>query len=88
MLVPLPTATDDHQRRNAQVLAAAGAAAVVDEVGMTVPEFARLVSTLLADAGRLTAMRAAMRRFARPDAAARIVDRALALAGGETAGRA
>ncbi len=88
VLVPLPTATDDHQRRNAQVLAAAGAAAVVDEVGMAVPEFARLVSTLLADAGRLTAMRAAMRRFARPDAAARIVDRALALAGGETAGRA
>jgi UDP-N-acetylglucosamine--N-acetylmuramyl-(pentapeptide) pyrophosphoryl-undecaprenol N-acetylglucosamine transferase len=87
MLVPLPTATDDHQRRNAQVLAAAGAAAVVDEVGMTVPEFARQVSTLLADAGRLAAMRAAMRRFARPDAAARIVDRALALAGGETAGR-
>ena len=87
VLVPLPTATDDHQRRNAQVLAAAGAAAVVDEVGMTADGLGRVISALLADAGRLTAMRAAMRRFARPDAAARIVDRALALAD-ETAGRA
>jgi len=86
VLVPLPTAADDHQRRNAQVVAAAGAAAVVDEVGMTAAEFGRLVSALLSDAGRLAAMRAAMRQFARPDAAERIVDRALALAG--TAGRA
>jgi UDP-N-acetylglucosamine--N-acetylmuramyl-(pentapeptide) pyrophosphoryl-undecaprenol N-acetylglucosamine transferase len=86
MLVPLPTAADDHQRRNAQVVAAAGAAVVVDEVGLAAPVLVHAVSTLLADAGRLTSMRAAMRQFARPDAAERIVDRALALAG--TAGRA
>jgi UDP-N-acetylglucosamine--N-acetylmuramyl-(pentapeptide) pyrophosphoryl-undecaprenol N-acetylglucosamine transferase len=86
MLVPLPTAADDHQRRNAQVVAAAGAAVVVDEVGMTGAEMGRLVTALVSDAGRLAAMRAAMRQFARPDAAERIVDRALALAG--TAGRA
>jgi len=86
MLVPLPTAADDHQRRNAQVVAAAGAAVVVDEVGMTAAEIGRLVATLLGDAGRLSAMSAAMRRFARPDAAERIVDRALALALDRTAG--
>jgi UDP-N-acetylglucosamine--N-acetylmuramyl-(pentapeptide) pyrophosphoryl-undecaprenol N-acetylglucosamine transferase len=88
MLVPLPTAADDHQRRNAQVVAAAGAAVVVDEVGMTGADIGRMASTLLSDAGRLSAMRAAMRQFARPDAAERIVDRALALAGDGTAGRA
>ena len=87
MLVPLPTAADDHQRRNAQVMAAAGAAVVVDEVGMTGAGIGREVSALLSDPGRLGAMRAAMRRFARPDAAERIVDRALALAG-DGAGRA
>src|SRR5215203_2262297 len=31
VLVPLPTATDDHQRRNAEVLARAGAAEVIDQ---------------------------------------------------------
>jgi UDP-N-acetylglucosamine--N-acetylmuramyl-(pentapeptide) pyrophosphoryl-undecaprenol N-acetylglucosamine transferase len=87
LLVPLPTATDDHQRRNAQVVSAAGAAVVVDEIGLSAPVLVHAVSTLLADAGRLTSMRAAMRQFARPDAAERIVDRALALAGDGTAGR-
>jgi UDP-N-acetylglucosamine--N-acetylmuramyl-(pentapeptide) pyrophosphoryl-undecaprenol N-acetylglucosamine transferase len=88
ILVPLPTAADDHQRRNAQVVAAAGAAVVVDEAEMSAATIGRLVSTLLTDADRLSAMGAAMRRFARPDAAGRIVDRALALAGDGTAGRA
>jgi UDP-N-acetylglucosamine:LPS N-acetylglucosamine transferase len=60
---------------------------VVDEIGLSAPVLVHAVSTLLADAGRLTAMRAAMRQFARPDAAERIVDRALALAGDGTAGR-
>ncbi len=31
MLIPLPTAADDHQRRNAEVLAAAGAAEVLEQ---------------------------------------------------------
>jgi UDP-N-acetylglucosamine--N-acetylmuramyl-(pentapeptide) pyrophosphoryl-undecaprenol N-acetylglucosamine transferase len=40
VLVPLPTATDDHQRRNAQVLADAGAAVVIDERDLTGPRLA------------------------------------------------
>jgi UDP-N-acetylglucosamine:LPS N-acetylglucosamine transferase len=39
------------------------------------------VARLLADRDRLSAMAAAMRRFAKPDAAARIVDRLLELGG-------
>jgi UDP-N-acetylglucosamine--N-acetylmuramyl-(pentapeptide) pyrophosphoryl-undecaprenol N-acetylglucosamine transferase len=87
VLVPLPTSADDHQRKNAQVLEAAGAAAVVDERGLSGERLAAVVSGLLAADDRLAAMAGAMRTFARPDAAQRIVDRALALAGG-AAGRA
>ena len=81
VLVPFPGATDDHQRRNAQVLAGAGAAVLVDERDLTPARLADVAGTLLDDAPRRAAMRAAIRAFARPDAAARIVDRALALAG-------
>ena len=82
VLVPLPTATDDHQRKNAQVLADAGAAVVVDERELTGPRLATVVSALLGDRTKRDAMARAMNGFARPDAAERIVGRALELAGG------
>jgi UDP-N-acetylglucosamine--N-acetylmuramyl-(pentapeptide) pyrophosphoryl-undecaprenol N-acetylglucosamine transferase len=40
VLVPLPTATDDHQRRNADVLARAGAADVIDQRELSGTRFA------------------------------------------------
>jgi UDP-N-acetylglucosamine--N-acetylmuramyl-(pentapeptide) pyrophosphoryl-undecaprenol N-acetylglucosamine transferase len=81
LLVPFPAATDDHQRKNAQVLVTAGAAAMLEESALTPARLAGEVAALLADAGRLREMGAAMRGFATPQAAARIVDRLLALAG-------
>jgi UDP-N-acetylglucosamine--N-acetylmuramyl-(pentapeptide) pyrophosphoryl-undecaprenol N-acetylglucosamine transferase len=81
VLVPLPTATDDHQRRNAEVLARAGAAEVVDQRDLTGARFARAVLALAGDADRRARMAAAARSLARPDAARVIVDRALELAG-------
>jgi UDP-N-acetylglucosamine--N-acetylmuramyl-(pentapeptide) pyrophosphoryl-undecaprenol N-acetylglucosamine transferase len=81
VLVPLPTATDDHQRRNAQVLADAGAAVVIDERDLTGPRLAGAVADLLDDRRVLDRMAEAVQVFAKPDAAARIVDRALELAG-------
>jgi UDP-N-acetylglucosamine--N-acetylmuramyl-(pentapeptide) pyrophosphoryl-undecaprenol N-acetylglucosamine transferase len=75
VLVPFPAATDDHQRRNAAVLAGAGAAIVIDERDLTGERLASTVAALLADRGRLERMGQAMRGLARPDAAARIVDR-------------
>lgn len=87
VLVPLSTATDDHQRLNAQVLADAGAAVVVDERGLSGETLARVVAAVLADGRQLSAMAEAMGRFARPDAAARIVDRALLLADQAAPGR-
>jgi UDP-N-acetylglucosamine--N-acetylmuramyl-(pentapeptide) pyrophosphoryl-undecaprenol N-acetylglucosamine transferase len=80
ILIPLPTATDDHQRRNARVLAEAGAAEVLDERELTGPRLAARLLALLDDPARLEAMGARARQFARPDAAAAIAARALALA--------
>jgi UDP-N-acetylglucosamine--N-acetylmuramyl-(pentapeptide) pyrophosphoryl-undecaprenol N-acetylglucosamine transferase len=80
VLIPFPAATDDHQRKNAQVLVDAGAAVMVEERDLTGAKLADVAATLLADRPRRQAMGQAMRVFARPDAAARIVDRLLALA--------
>jgi len=81
VLVPLPTATDDHQRRNADVLARAGAAEMIDQRELSGARFARAVLALASDPDRRARMAAAAHRLARPDAARVIVDRALALAG-------
>lgn len=80
ILIPLPTATDDHQRVNAQVLAEAGAAEVLDERELTGEALAARLLALVDDAPRREAMAARARAFARPDAARVIADRALALA--------
>ena len=81
VLVPFPGATDDHQRKNARVLADAGAAEMVDQRELDGPRLVEVVDRVLADRGTRASMAAAARMFARPDAAARIVDRVLELAG-------
>lgn len=79
ILIPLPTAADDHQRKNAEALARAGAVECLDERELTGVRLAARLLALARDAARRAAMTAAARRLARPDAAAAIVDRALAL---------
>jgi UDP-N-acetylglucosamine--N-acetylmuramyl-(pentapeptide) pyrophosphoryl-undecaprenol N-acetylglucosamine transferase len=79
VLVPLPTAADDHQRRNADVLAAAGAAEIVDQNDLSGDRLAARIIALVGDPERLAAMAAAARRLARPDAARVIADKALEL---------
>ncbi len=74
VLIPFPSATDDHQRRNAQVLVDAGAAVMVEEPHLDAARLAATVVALLADVGRLAAMSRSMSSFARPDAATRIVN--------------
>jgi UDP-N-acetylglucosamine--N-acetylmuramyl-(pentapeptide) pyrophosphoryl-undecaprenol N-acetylglucosamine transferase len=75
LLIPLPTAADDHQSKNAARFAQAGAAIVLDQRTVTGAELAQLLGDLLADSGRRQSMAAAMRSLARPNAAADIVDR-------------
>jgi UDP-N-acetylglucosamine--N-acetylmuramyl-(pentapeptide) pyrophosphoryl-undecaprenol N-acetylglucosamine transferase len=79
ILVPLPTATDDHQRKNAEALAAAGAADVLLQTDMTGGVLAERIVALARDRARRTRMAQAARALARPDAARVIVDRAIEL---------
>jgi UDP-N-acetylglucosamine--N-acetylmuramyl-(pentapeptide) pyrophosphoryl-undecaprenol N-acetylglucosamine transferase len=81
ILVPLPTATDDHQRQNARVLAEAGAAELIEQRELTGDRLAAAMLALAGDADRRARMAAAARRLAKPDAATVIAGRALALAG-------
>jgi UDP-N-acetylglucosamine--N-acetylmuramyl-(pentapeptide) pyrophosphoryl-undecaprenol N-acetylglucosamine transferase len=81
-LIPLPTATDDHQTLNALEFQRAGAAVVVPEYGTTASQLANVVQTLLGDPTRLAKMSEAMRGLARPDATREIVDELRALVAG------
>jgi UDP-N-acetylglucosamine--N-acetylmuramyl-(pentapeptide) pyrophosphoryl-undecaprenol N-acetylglucosamine transferase len=79
ILIPLPTATDDHQRKNAEALSAAGGAEVLLQPQATGAALAQRILDLARDADRRRRIAAAARSLARPDAAAVIVDRAVEL---------
>jgi UDP-N-acetylglucosamine--N-acetylmuramyl-(pentapeptide) pyrophosphoryl-undecaprenol N-acetylglucosamine transferase len=79
ILIPLPTATDDHQRKNAEALAAAGAAEVLIQAEVTGTVLAQRVLDLASNDRRRERIAGAARALARPDAARVIVDRALEL---------
>jgi UDP-N-acetylglucosamine--N-acetylmuramyl-(pentapeptide) pyrophosphoryl-undecaprenol N-acetylglucosamine transferase len=81
ILVPLPSAADDHQRKNAEVIARAGAAQVIEQRELTGERLSDAILALARDRSRRERMAVAMQAFARPDAAARIADRVWALAG-------
>src|SRR6266478_4410513 len=76
ILIPLPTATDDHQRRNAEALAAAGAADVLLQHDAMGSVLAKRILSLAGDKAARQRMATAARALARPDAAKVIVDRA------------
>ena len=80
ILIPLPTATDDHQRRNAEALAAAGAADVLLQADASGAALAGGSLRWRRTRARASAWAPRRRSLARPDAAKVIVDRALALA--------
>jgi UDP-N-acetylglucosamine--N-acetylmuramyl-(pentapeptide) pyrophosphoryl-undecaprenol N-acetylglucosamine transferase len=73
ILIPLPTATDDHQTLNALEFERAGAAVIVPQYDTTPPQLANVVQTLLGEPERLARMAAAMRGLARPNATQEIV---------------
>ena len=87
ILIPLPTATDDHQRKNAEALAATGAAELLLQSEATGSVLARRVRALAGDRDARRRMAQAARALARPDAAKVIVDRALELVGHELLGK-
>jgi UDP-N-acetylglucosamine--N-acetylmuramyl-(pentapeptide) pyrophosphoryl-undecaprenol N-acetylglucosamine transferase len=80
ILIPLPTATDDHQRRNADALVTHGAARMIDQRSLTGEILAAQIVALAANEEERASMGTAARRMAKPEAAKVIVDRVLELA--------
>jgi UDP-N-acetylglucosamine--N-acetylmuramyl-(pentapeptide) pyrophosphoryl-undecaprenol N-acetylglucosamine transferase len=80
ILVPFPHATDDHQARNAEALARAGAAICVRQERADPASLAAAIGRLLSDAASRRAMADAARRRGRPDAAERVARELLLLA--------
>jgi UDP-N-acetylglucosamine--N-acetylmuramyl-(pentapeptide) pyrophosphoryl-undecaprenol N-acetylglucosamine transferase len=74
ILVPFAKAADDHQRKNAEAMQAAGAADMLEEHELTGPRLAQAITDLVDNPERLAAMGQAARHMARPDAAARVAD--------------
>lgn len=75
VLVPYPQATDDHQRKNADIFVAAGAAQLVDPreiTGRLDDNIAATLRGLFDDRAAWREMSQAMQRRARPDAAANV----------------
>ncbi len=83
VLIPLPTAADDHQRKNAEVMGEAGAARVLLEPDLTAAQLDGTLSDLLAAPDALRRMAENARTLAHPDAAERIAAMAIALARGD-----
>lgn len=83
IMVPFPLAADDHQRKNAEALEAAGAARMILQAELTGERLAREIEALIAAPALLSEMEAASRRLARGDAAAATVDLIESIASGQ-----
>ncbi len=84
ILIPLPGTGGDEQTRNAGMLTMAGASLLLPQNELTPDRLGKEISRLLIDRDRLQAMAASARLQARPDAAERLVDQLLILAGRST----
>jgi UDP-N-acetylglucosamine--N-acetylmuramyl-(pentapeptide) pyrophosphoryl-undecaprenol N-acetylglucosamine transferase len=81
VFVPFPRAADDHQRVNAEALARAGAAVVVEESKLEGVWLAETIAALLGDQRKLEHMSAAARSLAHPNAAQDIAQMAARVGG-------
>ena len=81
ILVPLPHALDQDQLANATVLANAGGAIVLKQDDFTPARLAGAVAAVAADADKLSAMAAAAKSAGVPNAAERLADLVLRVAG-------
>ena len=79
VLIPLPTAAANHQLTNAQALATAGAAVLLEQAKTTGQKLTSVVSDLLGNPARMADMSRAAKARARPFAAREIAAKALTL---------
>ena len=88
IMIPLPTAADDHQRKNGEAFQNAGAAKVLLQKDLTGETLAAEIKGLMGSPETITAMEAAAKKLARKDAAALTADLIEELAGRRAAKRA
>ncbi len=81
LLIPLPTATSDHQTANARWLEAAGASITVPQAGLTPEKLGGIIGDVLADHARLGRMATAAGEAGRPDAAKTLADLVVEVSG-------
>lgn len=74
IMIPLPTAADDHQRKNAEARERAGAAKMLLQRDMNGTTLASAIIELIDDPDRISEMETAARKLSRPDAAERVAD--------------
>lgn len=68
IFIPLPTAADDHQRKNAEALVSCGGALCVDQLTTTPDQFADIIRQLYTDPALRESMHAALKRRPKADA--------------------
>ena len=81
ILIPYPHAADNHQQKNAQRFAEQGAAVLLSQYGLTAERLATEIKLLFSDLTTLKTMSRNMKKLGMPDAADRIVDLCLEMAG-------
>jgi UDP-N-acetylglucosamine--N-acetylmuramyl-(pentapeptide) pyrophosphoryl-undecaprenol N-acetylglucosamine transferase len=74
IMIPLPTAADDHQRKNAEALQTAGAARMILQKDLTGESLAKEIADFLNAPEKISAMETASKKMARKDAAEKTVD--------------
>ncbi len=74
VMVPLPSAADDHQRKNAEAMAKQGAVRMIIQSELSGERLADLLKQLLTEPSLISDMGMAARAMARPDAANATVD--------------
>jgi UDP-N-acetylglucosamine--N-acetylmuramyl-(pentapeptide) pyrophosphoryl-undecaprenol N-acetylglucosamine transferase len=81
ILIPYPWAANDHQTKNAEALASAGAAVIINEHELNGQKLFGVIDDLLANKQKLRQMEEASVKLGNIKAAAKIVDACMELAG-------
>ena len=84
ILVPYPYAADDHQRRNAEVVVAAGAGMLILDRELSAERLAVALATLIDDLPRRQQMAQAAQALARPDAGRMVAEQCWAVVAGNS----
>jgi UDP-N-acetylglucosamine--N-acetylmuramyl-(pentapeptide) pyrophosphoryl-undecaprenol N-acetylglucosamine transferase len=87
ILIPYPSATDQHQLHNARALERAGAACVIEQKDLKPELLVERVMSMLGDPAKLAHMEQRARSLASPQAASRIADLIEELCGNRNEGK-